>query len=216
MGLMKEFRRAMGEMDVEGAWDTPLGDTDGGTSHRIEARLRGERGPAYLTSWSGAPVSEWCLLLFCTRAVLAIDLFRDVLISLPPERVHDARDVVSSAGRGTLQLWRGIASTGLRVLRGRQFFGADEFDRRFVLAECERLGLPAPGWHYAALDTGSMAWPLKFAGLVPDVKLDTLTEFFGIDGGQAHRALNDARRSLMVAKRICSMFGSFGLPSSIT
>ncbi len=127
--LMRDF---LGEIEVEQAWDTPMGGADGEPTRRIEARLRGERGPAYLTSWFGAPISEWCLLLFCTQAILAIDLFRDTLICLPPERAHDARDVVASAARGTLQLWRGIASTGLRVLRGRQFFGADEFDRRFV------------------------------------------------------------------------------------
>ena len=131
--LLYLMRHFLGEMEVEDAWSEQEGEADGGApAERIEARLRGELGPAYLTSWTGAPISEWYLLLCCTRAVLAIDLFRDTLIWLPPERTHDVRDVVASAARRTIQLWAGIASTGMRTLRGRQFFGADELDRRFV------------------------------------------------------------------------------------
>jgi len=131
--LLYLMRHFLGEMEVEDAWSARDGEADGGgPAEHIEARLRGELGAAYLTSWFGAPLSEWYLLLCCTKAVLAIDLFRDTLISLPPERAHDIRDVVGSAARRTIQLWAGIASTGVRTLRGRQFFGVQELDRRFV------------------------------------------------------------------------------------
>lgn len=83
-----------------------------------------------------------------------------------------------------------------------------EFDRRFILAECERVGLEPPRWHYAALDTGSMAWPMLYRGEVPNLKLDTLTAHFGIEYGEPHRALNDAMRSLMLARKLCAMFGN--------
>ena len=131
--LLYLMRHFLGELEVEGAWSAKGGGTNrGGATERIEARLQGELAPAYLVSWSAAPLSEWYLLLCCTRAVLAIDLFRDTLISLPPERAHNARDVVCSAAQRTIQLWAGIAATGVRTLSGRQFFGADELDRRFV------------------------------------------------------------------------------------
>ena len=131
--LLYLMRHFLGEMEVEDAWSQKSRGADGGgPAERIEARLGGKLGPADLISWTGAPLSEWYLLLCCTKAVLAIDLFRDTLISLPPERAHGVRDVVASAARRTVQLWAGIASTGVRTLRGRQFFGADELDRRFV------------------------------------------------------------------------------------
>jgi len=126
--LMQHF---LGDVQVEEAWRAQTRGADADGDH-IEVRLRGDLAPAYLTSWSGAPLSEWYLVLCCTKAVLAIDLFRDILVSLPAERAHDARDVVGSAARRTIQVWAGIASTGVRTLRGRQFFGADELDRRFV------------------------------------------------------------------------------------
>ena len=131
--LLYLMRHFLGELEVEDVWSTRNGRADGGGPvERVEVRLRGELAPAYLTSWTGAPLSEWYLLLCCTKAVLAIDLFRDTLIAMPPEGAHSVRDVVASAARGTVQLWAGIASTGVRTLCGRQFFGADELDRRFV------------------------------------------------------------------------------------
>ena len=140
--LLYLMRNFVGEIEVQDAWSAGDPDTNGrGPMERIEARLRGELAPAYLTSWFNAPLSEWYLLLCCARAVLAIDLFRDTLIWLPPERAHNARDVVASAARRTIQTWAGIASTGVRTLCGRQFFGVDELDRRFVDA-VERGGEP--------------------------------------------------------------------------
>ena len=148
--LMQHF---LGDVRVEDAWRAQTRGAGVGGDH-IEARLRGGLASAYLTSWSGAPLSEWYLVLCCTEAVLAIDLFRDTLVSLPPERAHDARDVVASAARRTIQLWAGIASTGARTLRGRQFFGADELDRRFidsVETGCDPPATARDGWRVVAL-----------------------------------------------------------------
>jgi scyllo-inositol 2-dehydrogenase (NADP+) len=126
--LMRHF---LGELRVEHAWHTTGGDSLSGTE-RTEARLEGAHGAGYLTMWFGAPFSEWLFILFCSQAVLILDLFRDILIHLPPEPAHRARDVLKMSLVGTLHLWRGMSASGIRSACGQLSYGHNQLVRRFL------------------------------------------------------------------------------------
>lgn len=66
------------------------------------------------------------------------------------------------------------------------------FDKGFLDAA---LALCRQRWtgSYHTLCTMSLAMPLLRAGLVDNVKLTTLTRYFGIPHADAHRAMSDAR-----------------------
>ena len=149
--LMRYF---LGELQVERAWRT----TDGGDliprTERTEAHLKGARGSGYLTMWFGAPFSEWLFILFCSQAVLILDLFRDILVHLPPERAHRARDVLKMSLTGTLRFWKGIGSSGMRSACGRLSYGHDRLVRRFLDAVIGGKKPPTSaqdGWQVVAL-----------------------------------------------------------------
>jgi len=145
--LMQHF---LGELTLEAAWQRGPD-----TAHEItEARLSGEHGSGYLNMWLGAPFSEWLFVLYCDRAVLVLDLFRDVMLVLPPETQHRGRDVLLSSVRSTGRLWRGIFASGWRSLGGRLLFGHDGLVKDFISAV--RDGTPSPvatadGWRMVAL-----------------------------------------------------------------
>ena len=130
--LLYLMRHFLGELRVEDSWRSGDVGALGQGSERIEARLQGERGNGNLSMWLGAPFSEWLLFLFCSRAVLVVDLFRDLLVHLPPEEAHNSKDVVGEVARGSLQIWRGMASSGIRHLTGRLYYGHDLLVRRFI------------------------------------------------------------------------------------
>ncbi len=149
--LMRYF---LGELRVEQAWhmsgarDLPPG------AARTEARLQGACGDGYLTMWFGAPFSEWLLILFCSRAVLILDLFRDILIHLPPEQAHRARDVLKMSLLGTLRLWRGISTSGLHATCGQLSYGHDRLIGQFLDAVSDGRQPPTraqDGWQVVAL-----------------------------------------------------------------
>lgn len=150
LSLMQHF---LSEVRVEDAWQTAA-ERGGQRSERIEARLAGVRGTGYLTMWTGAPFSEWLFVLGCSRAVLVIDLYRDLLMRLPPERAHTATDVLKFSARGTLGFWQGIGRSALRAIRGRFLFGHDVLASRFVDAVIEGQPSPVPareGWEVISL-----------------------------------------------------------------
>jgi predicted dehydrogenase len=135
--LLYLCQRFLGPLSVDAAWSTGVSQTPGVRtagllSHRIESRLTGQRGPAYLSAWFGAPSSEWWLALHCDQATLLIDLFRDICVAIPPERAHGRSDVITVAARTTSQFWSGAMSTAARVIAGDQSFGVNGLVRRFV------------------------------------------------------------------------------------
>ncbi len=66
------------------------------------------------------------------------------------------------------------------------------FDVGFLTAACEAAGLPWPG--FEVLDTVRLARQLMATpDEVPDCKLRTLADYFGIPARPSHRALADAR-----------------------
>lgn len=149
--LMRQF---LGNVQVEQAWSTDTSSNSPATMDQTEVRLKGTRGTGYLTMWFGSPFSEWLFILFCSKGVLVLDLFRDVLIHLPPEKSHKARDVLKTSARGTFEFWRGIGTSGIQAARRRYSFGHDELVKRFldsVTEDKEPPVSPSDGWQTVAL-----------------------------------------------------------------
>jgi len=152
--LLYLMRHFLGDLRVEQAWHTSVSGNSSSRSERMEARLQGAQGTGYLTMWFGAPFSEWLFILFCSRAVLVLDLFRDILVHLPPEQAHNAPDILKSSALGTLQLWGGIGTSGIRHARGQLFYGHDLLIHRFLDAVINGGELPVSardGWEVVAL-----------------------------------------------------------------
>lgn len=108
-----------------------------------------------------------------------------------PARWHDARSV-------------GVVLPEFLAWLPRRFVPANHnwpFDRRFVSAWTERLGLPAPGWHDDVDTLPTARTLLRDTGVAPNAQLGTLCAKLGIRLDAAHAALPDAEaaRRLHVA-----------------
>lgn len=79
------------------------------------------------------------------------------------------------------------------------------FDKAFIEAA---LWINRQKWtgRYHTMDTVALAMPLLRAGLVENVKLETLTKYFGIEHVK-HRALGDTRACREVFLRLNDIYG---------
>lgn len=73
----------------------------------------------------------------------------------------------------------------------------ERFDKPFVENECLRSNLTLPSWDW--VDT--LKWSRKYRSDLPSHALQSLREVYGVEGNQAHRALDD----VMTLYRIFSM-----------
>lgn len=90
--------------------------------------------PATLYMNFEAPVSEWHLVVMTERRVLALDVFRDVLVEVPDDDGHRAFDILRSSGAAALTHGLGVAASGARLALGKLSYGNDDVVARFAAA----------------------------------------------------------------------------------
>jgi DNA polymerase-3 subunit epsilon len=89
------------------------------------------------------------------------------------------------------------------LLRGAILAGHNVgFDWSFLEAGLRREGLPIPTIDRHRVDTASLGWPLLATGEIESLSLDALASSFGLERRAPHRALEDARVTLGVARRL--------------
>ena len=87
---------------------------------------------ASLSMGFNASVSEWQLLVVGERGVAALDLFRDLLVVVPNDGSHRAREILRTSAAMVGRHAAGFASSGARLVARRLLYGNDEVIRRFV------------------------------------------------------------------------------------
>jgi len=107
-----------------------------------ELLLRGNKAPAHISIVFGAPVSEWHVTVVAETTVVDVDLFRDVMVSTGSDGAHSAREVLGLSSRVVSSHMLGFAQAGVRLARGKQFWGHDHLIDEFVGAV--RDGRPSP------------------------------------------------------------------------
>lgn len=133
------IRAILGELTVVDV-RTRFGE-DGGTSS-IHALLQAERGEARLEILSGAPISEWGVIAVGTKGVLAVDLFRDIIVSLGTDHGHAPPDVLKTSMATVTQHLVGTLKSGLLLVGQRLSFGHTILVRRFIDAVVGGASLP--------------------------------------------------------------------------
>ncbi|MDP9285543.1 MAG: Gfo/Idh/MocA family oxidoreductase [Actinomycetota bacterium] len=126
--LLYLIRRLLGRLDPRGV-DARLG---GNEIRDLNATFEHASIWASLSMGFGASVSEWQFIVVGTSGVAALDVFRDILIVLPDDGSHRAREILRSSARMVAGHVAGVASSGARVVGRRLLYGNDEVVRRFV------------------------------------------------------------------------------------
>ena len=136
--LLYLVRRVLGNLEPR-AVDARL---DGNEVRDLVATFEHESIWATLAMNFNASVSEWQFVVVGSEAVAAFDVFRDLLVVVPNDRGHTARDVLRSSTAMLSGHVAGFASSGMRMVRGKLSYGNDEVVRRFVdavLGDRERI-----------------------------------------------------------------------------
>ena len=136
----------LGPLRVEHVRRSEAGSLD---ASAVEVLLAGVRGPGQLTMILDTPVSEWQIVLVTTRGVVALDLFRDIVVRIGPDREHKALDILRTSAKAVADHATGFVGSGARFVRGRLFWGHDVLIRSFVDAVID--GRPSPVTPEAAL-----------------------------------------------------------------
>jgi scyllo-inositol 2-dehydrogenase (NADP+) len=126
--LLYLIRRVLGRLEPR-AVDTRL---NGSEIRDLSATFQHETIWASLSMGFGASVSEWQFVVVGSDGVAALDVFRDILVVLPNDGSHRAREILRSSARMVGGHVAGVASSGMRIVGHRLLYGNDEIVARFV------------------------------------------------------------------------------------
>lgn len=142
MYLLEAF---LGDLSLRSAWASQEGGDDP-TFERLESQFQGDDDTtATLTMVFSAPVSEWFLTVIGTEGILAIDVFRDICVYVPPDGSHSARDILGTSAHAVGGHLIGTVTTGSRILGKRQFWGHDALIFRVLSAAQTAAAAPVTG-----------------------------------------------------------------------
>lgn len=133
----------------------------------------------------------------------------EVAIKVRPERIEDADPEALRINGYSEEAWADAVSLDeamaqlAPVLGGAMLAGHNvAFDRGFLDAAWKRVGHRPENLDHHLLDTATLAWPLLSSGMLDSVSLTPVCKHLGIERGEEHWALDDARASLEVARRL--------------
>jgi predicted dehydrogenase len=142
--LLYLLRSFLGNAEQISAFVAPRLAANDNTPHVISTHFLASNqttGSLYMTFVSA--LSEWQLMLFGSKRTAVIDIFRDVLVTLPNDQRHESIDVMRTTINGVGTHLFGVATAGPLHLLGRLDYGNTEVVRRFVSAI--RTGIPPQG-----------------------------------------------------------------------
>lgn len=131
--LIYLLRHFLGDLKLVNAWcKTEYSDNNFGMD-RFEISFEGEKGWGSMSMWFGAPMSEWLIVVGCTRGTLVIDLFRDILLKFPPEYIRNYKFIAEIPMRVVIQIVEEMTKKIVkRIVYGRHLYGNEELIRQFV------------------------------------------------------------------------------------
>jgi predicted dehydrogenase len=126
--LLYLTRRILGRLEIRSA-DARL---DGNRVRDVAVTFAHESLWATMTMSFNASIFEWHLVVVGSKGVGAFDIIRDLLIVVPNDGLHKARDVLRSSRAMIVGHAAGFASSGYQFARKQLFYGNDEVAKRFV------------------------------------------------------------------------------------
>ena len=118
-----------------------VGDSDQPV-RSLQAILASDVAPAIVSMTFAAPVSEWHLLIVTERAVLAVDLFRDISVIVGSDGSHRGKDILATSLGALSQHAAGVVSSASRIAAKRQSWGHFKLIEEVI--EAVKSGNPSP------------------------------------------------------------------------
>ncbi|MBU1167484.1 Gfo/Idh/MocA family oxidoreductase [Patescibacteria group bacterium] len=109
-------------------------DKNVNTPDLLSVNLKAGKIPTNLFINFNAPICEWFFTVSGSKKLAIYDFFRDILITIPNDKLHLAKNVLSNSFHFTWQHWIGTFTNGIKMLSGNLLYGHDIVVSDFIKA----------------------------------------------------------------------------------
>ncbi len=109
-----------------------FGEIKEATPMLLTATLQAGKYPVSMFINFNSPICEWTLIISCEKKLVIYDFFRDIVVAIPNDQQHLAKNVITTSWSFTIQNWLGTVINGLKMLRGKLLYGHDVVLNHFL------------------------------------------------------------------------------------
>lgn len=140
------LERHGGELTIENSYAFYDDDPNAQTPKTLTVSAKAGNVPVNMMLNFHSPVCEWHYIVSFKKQIFIYDFFKDILISLPTDNEHRAKDILLNSIRHTWQYWTQFIGNGFKMVTGNLLYGHDVVLQRFI----DTIGGSAPDPHLTA------------------------------------------------------------------
>lgn len=121
-----------GELKIEDAYANYNTNKNDKTPLLLSVNARAGKVPVNMLLNFNSNVCEWYYIINFKNRIILYDLFKDIVINLPSDGEHYAKDVLKNDLSRSLQYWGGFIKNGFKRVFGGLLYGHETIIKKFI------------------------------------------------------------------------------------
>lgn len=124
--------RALAGKDIRHLSSTVIRKANQNTPVSVTGYYEANGLPIHLSMNFEASLSEWHVVVMGSKGIGIVDIFRDVLVTLPNDGLHRAREILATSSFSIATHVWGFVTSGILLARKNLFYGSDIVWEKFT------------------------------------------------------------------------------------
>ena len=123
-----------GRLKIDNSYATYEQDKTKSTPVTLTVNATAGKVPVTMMLNFSSPVCEWYYIVNFKKHILIYDFFKEILIDVPTDNEHFAKDILRNSFKYTWQYWWQFAGNGFKMISGNLLYGHDSVLADYVQA----------------------------------------------------------------------------------
>ena len=128
------LKRHGGEIKIENSHAIYNDDKEDATPRILSVDALAGNVPVHMFLNFNSPVCEWNYIICFEKRIINYDLFKDIVVDLPTDGEHYAKEVLSNDLTDLTQYWGQFIKNGFKRVRGNLLYGHEDILEKFINA----------------------------------------------------------------------------------
>ncbi|RAP44621.1 MAG: hypothetical protein BZ135_07870 [Methanosphaera sp. rholeuAM6] len=128
------LKRHGGEIKIEDSHAIYNEDEADSTPRILSVDALAGEVPVHMFLNFNSPVCEWNYIICFENRIIDYDLFKDIVVDIPTDKEHYAKEVLKNDVSQTCQYWGQFIKNGFKMFTGNLLYGHEDILEKFITA----------------------------------------------------------------------------------
>lgn len=132
------LKRHGGDIKIENSHAIYNNDKKDSTPRMLSVDAMAGEVPVHMFLNFNSPICEWNYIICFEKRIINYDLFRDIVVDIPTDNEHYAKDILKNDVSKTFQYWGKFIKNGFKMTTGNLLYGHEDILEKFINAVITR------------------------------------------------------------------------------